>query len=92
MEAMLGPSFAVYIGRGEGLDWISMGGPDAVEMIWLRLVEVFVITTEMADALACSGDEECRLVRRSVSLEMAESDGLAYSIDVDRLDGVRLLR
>jgi len=68
MRAMVGALFAVdrglavgemdiTIGRAEGLDWRLMRGSDMAEMIWLRLVEVFqVITTEMADALACSGD------------------------------------
>jgi len=69
-RAMVGALFAVDIGRGEGPDWRFMGGSDAAKMIWLRLVEVFVIMTEMADALACSGDVECRLARRNVILEM----------------------
>jgi hypothetical protein len=48
MGAMLGSLFAVDIGRGGGPDWRLIGSVDAAEMIWLRLVEVVVITTEMA--------------------------------------------
>jgi len=70
MRAMVGALFAVdrglavgemdiTIGRGEGPDWRFTGGSDAAKMIWLRLVGVFVIRTEMADAcLACSGEVE----------------------------------
>jgi hypothetical protein len=59
----------ITIGRGQGPDWRVMGGSDVAKMIWLQLVEAFVIMAEMADASACSGDVECRLARWIAVLE-----------------------
>jgi hypothetical protein len=60
----------ITIDRGAGLDCRLIRGSDAAEVIRLRLVKVFVITMEIADVLACAGDVECRLTRRSGALEM----------------------
>jgi hypothetical protein len=75
MRATVGALFVVdrmdiIIGRADGPDWRLMRRSDAAEMIWIRLVEVFAIMTEIADTLACSEDVECRLARRSGVFEM----------------------
>ena len=38
----------ITVDRSGDLEWILTRGSDTAEMIWFRLVEVFVITTEMA--------------------------------------------
>jgi len=57
-------------GSGD-LDWRLTRRSDVVEMMrGSDAVEVFVIMTEMADALAFFGDVDWSLARRSRALEM----------------------
>ena len=41
----------ITVDRSGDLEWILTRGSDTAEMIWLRLLEVFVITRDMADCL-----------------------------------------